>query len=189
MTVRRQALGALLALACLPAAGPVQAASRQAERSVSISRQQLQEAVSSRFPLARSWQGLVVLQLERAQVQLQPQANRLQTVVDLTLTEKLWGTRYPGRMQLDFGLRFDGPGAAIRMHPVTVQQLQLDGVPAEYQPLFQAQAPRLAAQVLDNLVLYQLSESQKMLLDGLGYGVQRFEVLADRLRVILAPRS
>lgn len=187
--LRRRSLGALLALACLCGHGAVQAASGQSERSISIPHQQLQEAVSSRFPLARSWQGLVVLQLDRARVQLQPQANRLQTVVDLTVTEKLWGTRYPGRMQLDFGLRFDEAGASIRMHPVTVQQLQMDGVPAEYQSLFQAQAPRLAEQVLDNLVLYQLPDSQKMLLDGLGYSVQRFEVLSDKLRVVLAPKG
>ncbi|GAB2457297.1 hypothetical protein GCM10027082_04840 [Comamonas humi] len=184
---RRQALGVLLVLAGL--CGAAQAASGPGERSISISRQQLQQAVSSRFPLARSWQGLVVLQLDRAQVQLQPEANRLQTVVDLSVTEKLLGTRYPGRMQLDFGLRFDEAGASIRMHPVTVQQLHLDGVPSEYQALFQAQAPRLAEQVLDNLVLYQLPESQKMLLDGLGYGVRRFEVLPDGLRVVLGPKG
>lgn len=187
--VTRRSAGVTLALACLCSASLAQAATRQMERSVSITRQQLQAAVSSRFPLARSWQDLVVLQLDRAQVQLQPQVNRLQTVVDLTVTEKLWGTRYPGQMQLDFGLRFDGADSSVRMHPVTVRQLHMEGVPAEYQPLFQAQAPRLAEQVLDNLVLYQLTPSQKMLLDGLGYGVQRFDVLPDRLRLVLAPKG
>ena len=73
--VTRRSAGVTLALACLCSASMAQAATRQMERSVSITRQQLQTAVSSRFPLARSWQDLVVLQLDRAQVQWQPQVH------------------------------------------------------------------------------------------------------------------
>ena len=50
-------------------------------------------------------------------------------------------------------------------------------------------APSLAEQVLNGLVVYELPASQRMLLQGLGYTVQRIEVQAAELRIVLAPKT
>ncbi|MDR0260144.1 MAG: hypothetical protein LBI76_10085 [Comamonas sp.] len=158
-------------------------------RSISISQAQLQQAVAAKFPLARSWQGMVVIQLQKPSVQLLAASNSLRAAFDIWVTEKLMGNEYPGQMTLDFGLAFQDADASIRLHNVHVQQLQMQGVPAAYQGMFQTYAPRLAEQVLQGLLVYELPASQRMLLQGLGYTVERMEVQEQGLRIVLAPKT
>jgi len=158
-------------------------------RSISISQAQLQQAVAAKFPLARSWQGMVVIQLQKPSVQLLAASNSLRAAFDIWVTEKLMGNEYPGQMTLDFGLAFHDADASIRLHNVRVQQLQMQGVPAAYQGMFQTYAPRLAEQVLQGLLVYELPASQRMLLQGLGYTVERMQVQEQGLRIVLAPKT
>jgi len=158
-------------------------------RSIRISQAQLQQAVAAKFPLARSWQGMVVIQLQKPSVQLLAASNSLRAAFDIWVTEKLMGNEYPGQMTLDFGLAFQDADASIRLHNVHVQQLQMQGVPAAYQGMFQTYAPRLAEQVLQGLLVYELPASQRMLLQGLGYTVERMEVQEQGLRIVLAPKT
>ncbi|GAB2829805.1 hypothetical protein GCM10027276_35620 [Comamonas piscis] len=158
-------------------------------RSISISQAQLQQAVAAKFPLARSWQGMVVIQLQKPKVQLLAQSNSLRAAFDIWITEKLMGSEYPGQMTLDFGLTFQDADASIRLHNVRVEQLQMQGVPSAYQGMFQTYAPRLAEQVLQGLLVYELPASQRMLLQGLGYTVERMEVQEQGLRIVLAPKT
>ena len=183
---RRQCLAGLLALAGSAAAPMALAAG---ERSIRIPQTQLQSAVAAQFPLARSWQGMVVIQLQKPAVQLLPESNSLRAALEVWLTEKLMGSEYPGQLALDFGLYYRDEDASIRMHRVRVQQLQMQGVPQQYQAIFQTYAPSLAEQVLNGLVVYELPASQRMLLQGLGYTVQRIDVQATELRIVLAPKT
>ena len=158
-------------------------------RSISIPQSALQAAVAAKFPLARSWQGMVVIQLQKPQVQLLADSNSLRAALEIWVTEKLLGNEYPGQMSLDFGLVYHDADTTIRMTNVRVQQLQMNGVPPQYQPMFQTYAPRLAEQVLNGLVVYELPASQRMLLKGLGYTVHGIEVQPNQLRIVLAPQS
>ena len=157
-------------------------------RSISIPQSALQAAVAAKFPLARSWQGMVVIQLQKPQVQLLADSNSLRAALEIWVTEKLLGNEYPGQMSLDFGLAYHDADTTIRMTNVRVQQLQMNGVPPQYQPMFQTYAPRLAEQVLNGLAVYELHASQRMLLKGLGYTVHSMDVQADKLRIVLAPK-
>ncbi len=185
---RRHWLGWLAAVAALPG-WAADSALPPGARSIRIGQAALQTAVAAQFPLARSWQGMVVIQLQKPTVQLLAASGNLRATIDIWLTEKLMGTEYPGQMTLDFGLAYSDAGATIRMHNVRVQQLQMQGVPREYQAMFQTYAPRLAEQVLGGLVVYELPASQRMLLQGLGYTVHAIDVQSDQLRIVLAPQS
>ena len=190
---RRACIGGLLAFSALPgfAAGVERVASSvlpQGARSISITQSQLQSAVAAKFPLARSWQGMVVIQLQKPAVQLLASSNSLRTMLDIWVTEKLMNTEYPGQIALDFGLYYSDADSTIRMQHVRVEQLHMQGVPPQYQPMFQTYAPRLAEQVLNGLAVYELPASQRMLLKGLGYTVHSMEVQADKLRIVLAPK-
>ncbi|MEG0923062.1 MAG: hypothetical protein RSG22_16865 [Comamonas sp.] len=185
---RRTWLGWLAAVAALPS-WAADKALPQGARSISIGQAALQTAVAAKFPLARSWQGMVVIQLQKPVVQLLADSNSLRAVIDIWVTEKLMGTEYPGQMTLDFGLAYSDADTTIRMHNVRVQQLNMQGVPSQYQPMFQTYAPRLAEQVLNGLLVYELPASQRMLLQGLGYTVYAIDVQSDKLRVVLVPQS
>ena len=185
---RRTCLGWLAALAASPS-WAVDSAWPQGARSISIGQSALQTAVAAKFPLARSWQGMVVIQLQKPTVQLLADSNSLRAVIDIWVTEKLMGTEYPGQMTLDFGLAYHDADTSIRMTNVRVQQLNMQGVPPQYQPMFQTYAPRLAEQVLAGLVVYELPASQRMLMQGLGYTVYAIEVQTDKLRIVLAPQA
>ena len=43
--------------------------------------------------------------------------------------------------------------------------------------------------MLNGLVVYELPASQRLLLQGLGYTVQRIKVQAAELRIVLAPKT
>ncbi len=185
---RRTCLGWLAAALALPALA-VENSLPQGARSISIGQSALQAAVAAKFPLARSWQGMVVIQLQKPVVQLLADSNSLLAAIDIWVTEKLMGTEYPGQMTLDFGLAYHDADTSIRMTNVRVQQLNMQGVPPQYQPMFQTYAPRLAEQVLNGLVVYELPASQRMLMQGLGYTVHAIEVQTDKLRIVLAPQA
>lgn len=185
---RRTWLGWLAAAVASPVLA-ADSALPQGARSISIGQAALQAAVAAKFPLARSWQGMVVIQLQKPAVQLLAASNSLRAVIDIWVTEKLMGTEYPGQISLDFGLTYVDADTTIRMHNVRVQQLQMQGVPPQYQPMFQTYAPRLAEQVLSGLVVYELPASQRMLLKGLGYTVHAIEVHGEQLRIVLTPQA
>lgn len=186
---RRTWLGWSLALLATSGHAAESGAMPSGARTISVGQAQLQSAVAAKFPLARSWQGMVVIQLQKPVVQLLEDSNSLRASLEIWVTEKLMGTEYLGQMTLDFGLYFHDADASIRMTKVRVQQMQMQGVPPQYQPMFQTYAPRLAEQVLNGLVVYELPASQRMLLQGLGYTVHSMDVQSDQLRIVLAPQS
>jgi hypothetical protein len=190
---RRACIGGLLAFSALSSFAadsglPASSALPQGARSINITQSQLQGAVASKFPLARSWQGMVVIQLQKPAVQLLTSSNSLRAMLDIWVTEKLMNTEYPGQIALDFGLYYNDADSTIRMNHVRVERLHMQGVPPQYQPMFQTYAPRLAEQVLNGLTVYELPASQRMLLKGLGYTVHSMDVQVDKLRITLAPK-
>ena len=59
--------------------------------------------MASKFPLARSWQGMVVIQLQKPAVQLLTSSNSLRAMLDIWVTEKLMNTEYPVRLRWILG--------------------------------------------------------------------------------------
>lgn len=192
-STRRRGLGALAGMAlagllpALPACASRLPAGEGGTRSYTLPLTQLQELISKRFPARRSLSGLVELTLLNPRLRLLPESNRLGTLIGLSAAEQIMGTRYDGVMDLDYGISFDAKDGRIRMTDVHVGKVDFPAVPAQYQPLFTRNAPRVAEQLLSGMVLHEIKPEQLAMVNGLGFRVGEVRVTREGLRVELLP--
>ena len=158
-------------------------------RTQLLSRQRLNELLARQFPYTRSFGGLVDLSLQSPRLSLLPASNRLATAFDLVVTERIARSRFTGGMDLDYGLRFDAREGAIRMADARVNQLRIDQVPRAQQPLVSQYAPRIAEQLLADLVIYRFPPEQLELARNLGLTVGALQVTREGLRVEMLPQA
>ena len=153
-----------------------------------VSQQRLNELLARQFPVTRNLLGgLADLTLSSPRLGLLPASNRVSTMFDLGLTERLAGSRYSGGMDLDYGLRFDMQEGAVRMTDVKVNRLMIDQLPTAQRLLVSQYAPGIAEQLLHNMVLYRLPAEQMALARNLGWGNAALRVLPQGLRIDMGP--
>ncbi len=165
------------------------AAGSDGVRTQLLTQQRLNELVARQFPYTHSLGGLAELSLRSPRLSLLPASNRLATAFDLVLSENIAGTRYTGGMDLDYGLRFDAPTGAIRMADVRVNQLRIDQLPRAQQQLISQYAPRIAEQLLADLVIYRFPSEQLELARNLGLAVGALQVTREGLSIEMRPQG
>jgi hypothetical protein len=159
-----------------------------APRSVTVSAEQLQQALAQRFPIKQRVADVLELEVLPPRLSLLPASNRLATDIDLNLVDRLMGGRYSGSFSFDFGLRFEPSDNTIRMTGARVNRVSLAGVPEPYQTAITRNAPRLAERLFDNRVLHQFSDKDLSLVNGLGLEPGEITVTPKGLNVTLVPR-
>jgi hypothetical protein len=117
---RRWLLGAALGLAlagsgCTPS-GP---------RSVTLSLDQMQEKLATRFPRRYPVAGLAELNLQTPRLSLRPERNRLNAVMAVEASGPALRRTYSGSMDVDFALRFEPSDQTVRATELEVLALQL----------------------------------------------------------------
>ena len=153
-----------------------------------VSQQRLNELLARQFPVTRNLLGgLADLTLSSPRLGLLPASNRVSTMFDLGLTERLAGSRYSGGMDLDYGLRLDLQEGAVRMADVRVNRLTIDQLPRTQQQLVSQYAPDIAGRLLSDMVLYRLPAEQLALARNMGWGAAALRVLPDGLRIDMGP--
>lgn len=150
---------ALLSTACSGKALP---------RHVVVSAEKLQQAVSQRFPRPYPVAGLLQLELQAPRLQLQPETD----LIKAQLTARLSGPvlrqqTYDGRMETDFGLRYEPKDRSVRAQRVKVHSLALDGLPPALAEMLNTYGPSIAEQALGDMVLYQMEQKDLALMDAL----------------------
>ena len=180
---RRWLLGAALGLAlagsgCTPS-GP---------RSVTLSLDQMQEKLATRFPRRYPVAGLAELNLQTPRLSLRPERNRINAVMAVEASGPALRRTYNGSMDVDFALRFEPSDQTVRATELEVLALQLDGLPAQASTLLAGLGPTLAQQALREVVLYQVRPRDLALADSLGLQPGRMTVTPQGLVIELAPR-
>lgn len=158
-------------------------------RSYLLTAERLSELLARQFPYTRSFSGLADLTLSSPRLSLLPASNRLATAFNLQLTERLAGSRYSGGMDLDYGLRFDAQQGAIRIADARVNRLDIDQLPRSQQQLVSQFAPRVAEQLLADMVIYRFAPEQLSLARNLGLVVGALRVMPEGLRVEMQPQG
>ena len=176
----------LLALSGLGMAGCASAQLRPVEQLVSSTT--LLAQLAKRFPYTQSVAGdLVTLELRDPRLRMLPDVNRIATLVALKLSSPLVGAGLPGNLSVDWRPRYEAADKTIRMADVLVRSVQLDGVPAEYAKWLDRNAPRLVAKLLDDQVLYTLTDRDTAALAAFGWQLGAFQVVPQGLKVRLDP--
>ena len=157
--VRPAALAALMVLAACASVDP---------RNVTLSAAEVQTLVARQFPRQQRLMELLDVNLSNPVVKLLPERNRLATTMDLAASERLSGRALRGSLAIDHGLRFEPSDATVRLANVKIDdvKLELAGTPLT------GQAARLSAllaeRVLDDFVIYRVSDERRQAMASLG---------------------
>ena len=157
------------------------------QRSLNLSREQLQAALGQRFPMEQRVADVLDVRLSAPKLSLLPAEGRVATELQLDITERLLQSTHPASLALDFGLRFELADRSVRMHSVRVQQLVFTRLAPSYQTLMNRYAPRLAEWALDGQVLYQVSTADWNTLQLLGLQPGEFKVTPQGLSLDFRP--
>jgi hypothetical protein len=157
------------------------------EQKLTLSGAQLQAALNPRFPLEQRVAEVLDLRLSAPRLQLLTERQRIATELQLDITERLLQSTHPGRLALDFGLRFENADRTVRMQGVKVQQLVLNRLAPAYQELMNRYAPRLAERALEGQVLHQVSEADWSALQRLGLQPGEFRITPQGLTLDFKP--
>jgi hypothetical protein len=137
-------------------------------RHMTMSEAELQALVERQFPRQQRIMELLDVSLLAPRVRLLPERNRIATALDVTAVERLGGQAVRGRLALEHGLRYEPSDATLRLGQVRVDdfRLELGGTPLS------GQAARigalLAERVLDDFVVYRVSDERRRLLAQAG---------------------
>jgi hypothetical protein len=126
---------------------------------------------------------LLDVSLANPLVRLVPERNRMATSMDLQASERFSGRALRGSIALDHGLRFEPSDATVRLANVKVEEMKLElaGTPLS------GQAARLGAllaeRVLDDFVIYRVSDERRQSMARLGVNNADVAVTARGIEV------
>ena len=135
-----------------------------------VSTAQLQQALARRFPRRYPLGGgLLEINVQKPQLRLLPEQNRLGTDAVLNAGGPVLGDRsYSGTLDMDFALRYEASDRSIRAHGLHVNSLQVNGLPPLASERLNTYAPALAERLLGEVVLHQLSAQELALPETIG---------------------
>lgn len=156
--------------------------------SFSFSDHEMQQALQSRFPVEKSYLGLVDLTLTHPQVSSDPVSQRLALQLDALVN--IAGVDHPvtGHFILDGQLQYDSDRKAIVLHQPALQQATINGLSPASAGLLRQAAGFAISEKLDGAVLYQLNNDDLHLL-GTQVAPQRIEVTDDGVVVHVARQA
>ncbi len=133
-----------------------------------VSADQLQQAVATRFPLRYPVGGLLDLNVQTPRLRLLPETNRLATDMVVQAAGPVLGRSYNGTFEVDFGLRYEASDQTICAQQLRVNALRFPELPPGPAELLNAYGPALAEKTLQNVVLHQLRPQDLALPDAMG---------------------
>jgi hypothetical protein len=157
-------------------------------RNFTLSQAELQALLERQFPRQQRLMELLDVSLTKPSVRLVPERNRIATALDLSATERLSGRALRGSLAIEHALRFEPSDATVRLAHVKADamQLELAGTPLS------GQAARLggmlAERLLDDFVIYRVSEDKRQLLSRAGVNNADVAVTARGIELRFAPQ-
>ncbi len=140
-----------------------------AQPSFTVSPEQLQRAVATRFPVRYPVGGLFEVTVMTPQLRLLPGQNRLGSAQVVEAGGPALGRSYAGTVDLDFALRYEAGDQSIRAHQLRVNSLRFADLPPSTSQVLNTYVPALVEQTLKEVVLHRLSREDLALADTMGF--------------------
>ncbi|HJV63377.1 MAG TPA: hypothetical protein VJ743_20680, partial [Albitalea sp.] len=172
------AVGAAVLSACSTLGG---------SRTITFSEGDMARMLEQHGPFQRRLLEVLDVRVNHPTVHLLPSSNRLSSELEVVTTERMSGKSYPGRISVDYGLRYDEAAQAIRMTEVRVNQLQIDNLPSPQQKGLNRLGALIAEQLLDDAVIYRFKASDLKNAEGRGVKPSSVAVTSRGVEVTLAP--
>lgn len=148
---------------------------------------ELDQRLARRFPLERRLLEVLEVTLSRPQLRLLPDRQRLAVELALAGRDRLFGSRFQGRLALETALRYEAADQSLRLAEVTVTALSLGEVGLPPRLDGQRLGPALAALLLEDSVLFRLTPEQLARARRLGLQPQAVQVVAQGIDITLVP--
>ena len=154
-------------------------------RTVDISHEQLQAALSRNFPVEQRQLELVDLQATGPTLTLLPESNRLR--LDMAMSGKLrvLPNALYGNLTMSFMPRFEGSDATIRMADVRIERFDLQGLPQPLRAQLVRLGPPFVEKILEGSPLHRFRADD--IARAQGWVPGEIRVTSSGLRVTLLP--
>ena len=172
------AFAAFLFAGCASLPGP---------RTLVFSEADLSRLLEQQGPLQRRLIDVLDVRVQRPTVRLLPDSDRVASEFEVSLTERVSGKTYTGRLAIDYGLRYDDALQAIRLTQVHVERLEIDRLPSPQQTGLARLGTLIAENLLDDAVLYRLRPEDLKSAEGHGYRPGSIAVTARGVELTLVP--
>jgi hypothetical protein len=139
-----------------------------AQPSYKVSAEQLQQAISQRFPVRHQVEGLLNFDVQAPRLRLLPEQNRIASEMLVEVAGPALRRSYNGALELDFELRYEPTDQSIRAYRLQVHSMRLSGLPQRTAEVLEAYGPKLAEQALHEVVLHRLRPQDLALADAMG---------------------
>lgn len=180
--VKTLSLALVSALAVLTSA-----CSTLAERTISVSQQQLQDKLSAKLAAPITVLKLFEVNLSNPLVKLDAGTERITTHMDATIGNALLGKSLKGRAGVSGKLQFDPASQSILLIDPKVETLNIDGLPARFNDLITALSATLGGELLKDLPLYTI-KPEDLKVAGIQFVPKLLKIRPEGLAVTLAPK-
>ncbi|MDR6213884.1 DUF1439 domain-containing protein [Paracidovorax wautersii] len=187
-TLPRRALLNAAPAVLLMATGLLRPLAAHAAPRYTVPREEIEEAVKQRFPLRYPVSNLATLAVLAPRIGLKPDVNRLNADLPVEASGPVLRRTYNGRLNVDFGLRYEPKDRTLRAHDLQINALEFPDLPPEAALLLSQYGPQLARQSLGEVVLHTLKPEDLALPDGLGLQPGAITVTDRGLAVKLVPK-
>ena len=159
-----------------------------AQPTYKVSAEQLQLALSRRFPRGYSVGSLFDLTLQPPRLRFMPAQNRMGAELTVEAAGPALRRSSAGLFDLDFALRYEASDLSIRAAQLQVNALRFDDLPPGPAALLSAYGPALAEQALQDVVLHQLKSQDLALPDSMGLQPGSITVTSNGLFIGFVPK-
>lgn len=178
---------ALLACGALAATGVSQAAYNIWTNEYTFPKKDLQSAIATQFPRKLRYMDMFDVNLSNPRLALNPDSNRLTTVVDAQIDNKLLMNKpVNGTLSMSSALKYDAATRSVRLDSPSVEKVDIAGVPAQYAPQLNAIGNAAAEQVLKDYAIFTFKPEQ-LEMNGKRFEPGAITVLSDGVKVEIKP--
>jgi len=132
-----------------------------------VSQAMLAQSVAQRFPVRYPVPGLLNLDVQVPRLRLLPEQNRLAADMAIHAAGPALNRIHNGSFEVDFLLRYEASDRTVRAHRLRFDRLRFPTLAPAVVEMLNTYAPMLAQQVLNEVVLHQLSPQELAMADAL----------------------
>jgi len=183
----RPLLALLILTGALAAAVSSHAAYNIWTSEYTLSKDELQTALTPQFPRKLRYMEVFEVTLSNPRLRMDESKNRLTTVVDALIENKLFGgAPVKGVLAMSSGLKYDAAARAIRLDAPAVENVDIAGMPSQYAQQLNAIGNVAADQILKNYAIYTFQPEQ-LELKGQRFEPGAITVERDGIKVEVKP--
>lgn len=160
-----------------------------APSTIEITREELLKKLAQQFPMRNQVLDVFDVTANAPRLNMQPDANRVLADIDLSATDRWFKRQYQGSLWLSFGLRYEPRDQTIRLANVTIDKVNLQGLPDSYQRQLTKLGGWLTEDRLQDYVVHRFTPQELRRADEHGLTVADIKVTQRGLAIKLAPKS